>query len=67
MGSTLRRLGAAAIGISALLALPATAAADCNGPGCEPMPPVEGAVIVMTVAVVLTFFAILVAAEARRR
>jgi len=67
MGPTLRRLGAAAIGMAALLALPATAAADCNGPGCEPVPPVDGAVIVMTVAIVLAFFAIMLAAEALRR
>ena len=67
MGSTMRRLALAAISVAIILALPATAFADCNGPGCEPTPPVEAAVIVTTLAIVLTGFAILVMGEARRR
>ena len=67
MGSTMRRLAVAAFSVAALLVLPATAAADCNGPDCEPIPPVDGLVIVMTVAIVLAFATIMAAAEARRR
>ena len=61
------RLAVAAISLMTLMALPATAAADCNGPGCEPTPPVEGLVIVLTVTIVLGFATLMAAAEVRRR
>jgi hypothetical protein len=60
----MRRLAVAAIGVAVLIMLPATAAADCNGPACEPEPAVEGLAIVVTVAIVLAFAAIMAAAEA---
>ena len=51
----------------ALVALPASAAADCNGPACMDVPPVDGLAIVMTVAIVVAFFTVMAVAEARRR
>jgi hypothetical protein len=65
----LRRLATAAtIGLLALVALPATAVADCNGPGCGVVdPPVEGLVIVMTIAIVVASFTVMAVAGARRR
>ena len=47
--------------------MPATASADCNGPGCEPAPVVEGAAIAMTIVIVLAFFTVMAVTEIRRR
>ncbi len=64
----LRRLAAAAtIGMIALVALPGSVAADCNGPACMEAPPVEGLAIVVTVAIMVAFFTVMAVAEARRR
>jgi len=63
-----RLLAAATIGAAMFVALPAGVAADCNGPGCGVVdPPVEGLVIVLTIALVVAVFTAMAAAEARRR
>jgi hypothetical protein len=62
-----RRLLVAATGVVVLLSLPATAAADCNGPACGPAEVVEGISIVWTIAIVAVFVGVMVAAELRRR
>jgi hypothetical protein len=67
MDARWRRLLIAATGVAALMIMPASAAADCNGPDCGPAPVVEGPVIAMTIAIILVFFAVMAAAEVRRR
>lgn len=67
MGPAFRRLVIVAMSVAAIMATPASAAADCNGPGCEPPPPVEGLTIVATFAIVMVFAAIMAVAEVRRR
>jgi hypothetical protein len=57
----------AASTVAVLMGLPATAAADCNGPDCGPTPVVEAPVIVWTIAIVAVFLAAMLAAELRRR
>jgi len=63
----MRRLVVAATTVATLMIMPATVAADCNGPDCGPVPVVEGPVIAMTIAIILVFFALMAAAELRRR
>jgi len=68
MHALLRRLAAAAtIGMIALVALPGSVAADCNGPACMEVPPVEGPTILVTVVIAVAFFMVMAVAEARRR
>jgi hypothetical protein len=67
METPLRRVMLALAAVAALMLVPATASADCNGPGCEPPPVVEGAAIAMTIVIVLVFFAVMAAVELRRR
>jgi hypothetical protein len=64
----MRRLIVAIIAVAALVGLPATVAAECNGPDCGgSTPPVEGIVVLTTIAIILLFVAVMAAAEARRR
>jgi hypothetical protein len=43
-------------------------AAECNGPDCgSSAPPVEGIVVLTTIAIILLFVAVMAAGEARRR
>ena len=68
MHARMRRLAAAAtISLISFVSLPASVAADCNGPACMEVPPVEGLAIVVTVAIMVAFFAVMAVAEARRR
>ena len=64
----MRRLAVAATSLAALLMLPASAAADCNGPDCGGLqPPVEGVTLLVTIAILLAFVTVMAAAEVRRR
>ena len=65
----MRRLAVGATTLaSALIGLPATVAADCNGPDCDGVaPPVDSLVIVLMLAIMVVFLAAMAAAEARRR
>lgn len=64
----LRRIAVAGVALGVLLALPATVAADCNGPGCvEPDAALGGAQAVVLVAILVAFGAVMAIAELRRR
>jgi hypothetical protein len=67
MGRTMRRLIVAATSLAVLLSMPATAAADCNGPDCGPPEVVEAPVIALTIAIALAFLVVMAAAEFRRQ
>jgi hypothetical protein len=67
MGRTMRRLIVAATSVAVLMSRPAMAAADCTGPDCGPPEVVEASGIVWTLAIVLVFLAVMLAAEFRRR
>jgi hypothetical protein len=67
MNGTIRRLIVAVGSLAVLMSLPATAAADCNGPDCGPEPVVELPVIALTIAIALAFLAVMAVAELRRR
>lgn len=67
MASTLRRLTFAVTGIAILMSMPATAAADCNGPDCGPPEVVGAPVIALTIVITLASLVVMAAAEFRRR
>ena len=53
--------------VAALVLMPASASADCNGPGCEPESVVDGSAIALTIVIVLAFSVVMAAVEIRRR
>src|SRR5437667_12154675 len=62
----MRRIAFATISLAALVAMPATVAAECNGPGCGvPSQPIDGLVIALTIAIVLVVVVAMGAAEVR--
>jgi len=64
----MRRLIVAIGSLAMLAGLPETVAAECNGPDCgSSAPPVEGIVVLTTIAIILLFVAVMAAGEARRR
>ena len=67
MVRTMRRLIVATGILAVLMSMPATVAADCNGPDCGPPEVVEPSAIAWTLAIVLVFLAVMLAAEFRRR
>ena len=67
MVRSMRRLVVIATSVVVLMSMPATAAADCNGPDCGPPEVVVPSAIAWTLAIVLVFLAVMLAAEFRRR
>lgn len=69
LAPVVRRLAAAAtLALAVASAVPATVAAECNGPACGPLDQgVEGLGAALLLVILVSFVTVMAVAEARRR
>lgn len=66
MDTPVRRLAAPlATGVAILVALPGTVSAECNGPACGEVGPIDGAQGTVLIAILVVFGTVMAIAEVR--